>query len=137
MSVVKAMTYAQKKNIVSANMFEVVSGRVGTGYLILNSTMTTIYYGKLNKGKLVDTGYIKKDEFSGIVDGLDVYALAQEQEEVSSAYNDIKYIEDIDMLIVQKIREKHLKNKFTLDTDFAPMYIQLSQAEENLKAKGV
>ena len=137
MSVVKAMTFALNKKIASANMFEVVSSKVKDGYFILNSTLTTIYYGKLQKGKLIDSGYIKKDEFSNLISGDKVYALIQEQDSVKVAYNDIEYIDDIDMLIVNTIRDKVKAQKFTTDTDYAPMYIQLSQAEENLKAKGV
>ena len=135
MSVVKAMTFALGKNIIASNMFEVVAKTVKNGYFILNSTMTTIYYGKLKNAKLVDYGYIKKDEFSEIVGDNKVFALSQEQMAVESAYKDIEYIDNIDALIIENVKHKFEKQDVTLDKDYTPMYVQLSQAEENLKVK--
>ena len=135
MSVVKAMTYATKKDIIASNVFEIVSHKVKTGYFILNSTMSTIYYGKLKNGKLIDTGYIKKEDFSSIVDDSKVYAILNEQSLVERAYKDIEYIDNVDMLTIENVRKKYETKSFTKDKDFTPLYIQLSQAEENLKVK--
>lgn len=136
MAVAKAMTFALDKKIIASNMFEIVSKKIKNGYFILNSTMTTIYYGKIKSGKLDTAGYIKKDEFMNMV-GSDakVYALSQEQKSVETAYKDIEYIDNIDSLIIDNVRAKFEKQDFTEDKDFTPMYVQLSQAEENLKDK--
>ena len=135
MAVVKAMSFALNKNIIASNMFEVVAKTVKTGYFILNSTMTTIYYGKIKNAKLIDAGYIKKDQFATMVGEDKVFALKQEQMSVESAYKDIEYIDNIDALIIENVKHKFEKQAFTLDKDFTPMYVQLSQAEENLKVK--
>ena len=135
MAVVKAMSFALNKNIIASNMFEVVAKTVKTGYFILNSTMTTIYYGKIKNAKLIDAGYIKKDQFATMVGEDKVFALKQEQMSVESAYKDIEYIDNIDALIIENVKTKFEKQAFTIDKDFTPMYVQLSQAEENLKVK--
>ena len=90
-------------------MFEVVAKTVKTGYFILNSTMTTIYYGKIKNAKLIDVGYIKKDQFATMVGEDKVFALIQEQMSVESAYKDIEYIDNIDALIIENIKHKFEK----------------------------
>ena len=89
----------------------------------------------VKNAKLIDAGYIKKDQFAQMVEDEKVFALKQEQMSVESAYKDIEYIDNIDALIVENVKTKFEKQAFTLDKDFTPMYVQLSQAEENLKVK--
>ena len=130
MSTIKGFNKVVNKSVLSMNMFEVLKDYIKNGVILLNSTNTSCYYAKVEKKLIVDTGVVDKTAIEGLAEGKDVYVLADEQELVSMAYNNIKVINNINELYAKCIIEK-------LDTmqygEFVPYYLQLSQAERNLK----
>ena len=130
MSTIKGFNKVAKKSVLSMNMFEVVKDYIKNGVILLNSTNTSCYYAKIEKKEIVDTGVVDKSAIGELADGKDVYVLFDEQNVISEAYNNIKVITNINELYAKCILEK-------MDTmqygEFVPYYLQLSQAERNLK----
>ena len=130
MSTIKGFNKVANKSVLSMSMFEVLQDYVKNGLILLNSTNTSCYYAKIEKKVIVDAGVVDKTAISELAEGKDVYVLADEQNVISSAYDNIKVVTNINDLYSKCIISK-------LDTmqygEFVPYYLQLSQAERNLK----
>ena len=130
MSTIKGFNKVENKSIVSMNMFEVLSQQIKNGVILLNSTNTSCYYAKIKNKAIIDTGVVDKTSISEFVGDLDVYILSEEQSMIASAYKDYKVIDNLN-----KLYESCVINKLnTMEYgEFLPYYLQLSQAERNLK----
>lgn len=130
MSTIKGFNKVENKSIVSMNMFEVLSQQIKNGVILLNSTNTSCYYAKIKSKSIVDTGVVDKSAIAEFVGNLDVYILAEEQSMIGSAYKNYKVIDNLN-----KLYESCVINKLnTMEYgEFLPYYLQLSQAERNLK----
>ena len=101
---------------------------VKNGVILLNSTSTTCYKADIRNFEIVDMGVINKLEISSISG--DIYILKEEQDELGIEYNNIRVIADYSSYYFLAIENKLKKKSNEL---FEPLYLQLSQAEKNLK----
>ena len=130
MSVIKGFNMVENKEIVPINSFELLKNEVRNGTILLNSTSTACYYGKIKNRQIIESGVIDKSEFGGLSAEERVCVLKEEQNIVNYEYNNIVVIDDIASRYIPTIIEKI--DGGTIDI-FEPYYIQLSQAERNLK----
>ena len=130
MSTIKGFNKVKNKSIISINMFEIISQQVKNGVILLNSTNTSCYYAKTKNKNIIETGVVDKSDIADLAGDLDVYILAEEQSMIGSAYKNYKVIENLN-----KLYESCIINKLnTMEYgEFLPYYLQLSQAERNLK----
>lgn len=127
MSTIKGFAKVENKKIIPVNIFEIVSHYIKRGVMILNSTSTSCYYAKINGRKVIDAGVVEKTKVADTFSGEKIYALAEER----SALNldvDIDFMDNLDSLYFDAILEKR-----EVSDEFVPYYLQLSQAERNLK----
>lgn len=137
LATVKAFFAALNVNVLSANMFEVLAGCVNTGIVLMQSTNTSFYYGVIENETIVDYGVISSenlDEFLNSHNKL-VFCFNDELQEVQKSYNNIETINNINNIFYEffanEFNNKNFKNVKTIE----PFYIQLSQAERELKEK--
>lgn len=130
MSTIKGINKVANKSVVSMNMFEVLQDYIKNGVVLLNSTNTSCYYAKIEKKTIVYTGVVDKASVLELDDGKDIYVLADEQNLVAKEYNNIKVISNINELYAKCIINKLNTMQYG---EFVPYYLQLSQAERNLK----
>lgn len=128
MSVIKGFNQVINKPVVPINIFEVLRYGVKNGVILLNSTSTTCYKADIRNFEIVDMGVINKLEISSISG--DIYILKEEQDELGIEYNNIRVIADYSSYYFLAIENKLKKKSNEL---FEPLYLQLSQAEKNLK----
>ncbi len=130
MSTVKGFNKVLNKFVVAMNMFEVLAEGIKNGLVLLNSTSTSCYYAKLSKGKVVESGVVDKTAIGELGGNDEVYVLAEEQSSIDSAYKDYKVMTNLNQLyencVLGKLKREELG-------EFLPYYLQLSQAERNLK----
>lgn len=128
MSVIKGFNQVINKPVVPINIFEVLRYGVKNGVILLNSTSTTCYKADIRNFEIADMGVINKLEISSISG--DIYILKEEQDELGIEYNNIRVIADYSSYYFLAIENKLKKKSNEL---FEPLYLQLSQAEKNLK----
>lgn len=128
MSVIKGFNQVINKPVVPINIFEVLKYGVKNGVILLHSTSTTCYKADIRNFEIVDMGIINKLEISSISG--DIYILKEEQDELGIEYNNIRVIADYSSYYFLAIENKLKKKSNEL---FEPLYLQLSQAEKNLK----
>ena len=80
MSVLKSFNAVHNKKLIPINTFEILSTKLKKGYILLNSTSTTYYYGKIIGNTIVETGVVEKDKLSQLVNGEKIVALFEEQD---------------------------------------------------------
>lgn len=127
MSVIKGFNKALGKVIVPLNVFEVLSYGIKNGTILLNSTSTTLYKAVIQNHKVESMEVIQKDAVKGISG--DIFVLKEEQDELGLEYNNIRVIADYSSYYFEALADKLEKNA----TPFEPLYLQVSQAEKNLK----
>ena len=130
MSTIKGFNKVENKSIVSMNMFEVLSQSVKNGIVLLNSTNTSCYFAKIKNKKIIEDGVVDKNAITELANGETVYVLAEEQSLIESAYKDYKVINSLNDLYESCIIAKLNNMEYG---EFLPYYLQLSQAERNLK----
>ncbi len=133
MTIVKSFYSVYNKPLISANVFEILSDYVKDGVVLLFSTHTSYYYGKISNSKVVDYGIINKDNLSGIInDDTPVFFLHDEQPDETFSYNKYETIKNYSYLLYQHFTNKAINSEFTGNENFEPFYIQLSQAEREI-----
>ena len=130
MSTIKGFNKVANKSIVAMNMFEVLSQYVTNGYVLLNSTNTSCYYAYIKGKKIVDSGVVDKVAIAEFVGNNDVFVLEEEQSLIDESYKNFKIIYNLDDLYANCIISKMDNMEYG---EFLPYYLQLSQAERNLK----
>lgn len=129
MSTIKGFNQVAKKEIVPINTFEILASVVKNGVVLLNSTNTSCYYAKIKSKKVVDASVIDKSKIVETFDGEKFFILAEEQNVINLEYSNIEVVDSLDELYIDAIKAKIGGEK----EDFVPYYLQLSQAERNLK----
>lgn len=128
MSTIKGFNKVANKKIIGVNVFEIVSSMVKNGVFLLNSTSTMCYYAKIKNKKIVEADVVNKSDIVSKFEGEKLFALSEEQNVLNLEYVNIEYFESLDEMyfdaILSKVDDKE---------DFVPYYLQLSQAERNLK----
>ena len=130
MSTIKGFNKVLNKSIVSMNTFELLLPSVKNGLIVLNSTMSSCYYAKVNKCEIVETGVVDKFSIPELAKGLEVVILKEEQSLIDIEYNNIKVVNNTAERLKEIIFENINCEKYS---SLEPYYLQLSQAERNLK----
>ena len=130
MSTIKGINKVINKKIIPFNMFEVLSFKCKDSVILLNSTNTSCYYARVKHGEVLDTGVVDKNKIVENFNGLEFVVLKEEQNLIDLEYNNIRYVEDVSENYFKVLQSKLNEEKFD---DFVPYYLQLSQAERNLK----
>lgn len=129
MATIKGFNKVVNKKVLPINTFEVVSRYIGSGVMLLSSTSTTCYYGEIKKGVIIDTGVVEKTAIGEKFAGKKLFALREEQNAMDLEYDNIEYIETLDDMYFDAICTS-IQGE---EKEFVPYYLQLSQAERNLK----
>lgn len=132
LAVVKAFAYAKAKPIVNINIFEILQKYVKNGVILMECTSTTLYYGVIEKGKLMRYGVVDRDKIHDVVVDGQVFVLEGEHIDVPDAYK-INVIDTYGNIANNQIHNAVLEKKFVKNPQ--PFYIQLSQAERMLMEK--
>lgn len=130
MATIKGFNKVLSKSILSMNTFELLSSCVKSGIILLNSTNTSCYYAKINNSEIVETGNIEKNQIKELAEKNSIYILKDEQNLIDFEYNNYKIIDSLNDLYIRTIIDKLNTMQYG---DFVPYYLQLSQAERNLK----
>lgn len=133
MSTIKGFNIALKKSIVSLNSFDILKSEIKSGLIVLNSTSTACYYAKIKKNEIIETGVVEKSKIVELAGGDEVLLLQEEQKYINLEYNNCVVISDLKNLYKNAILTKLNTGDYG---EFLPYYLQLSQAERNLKDVG-
>ncbi len=135
LSTIKAFSAVfNKKKLVAVNSFEPFLQVTKNGWVLLNCTKNSFYYTKIKNGKIVKHGVFSSVEVFQNIDKTEfVYTLAMEQISVLSAYINLVAIDNYHEILYRSIHEKIKNGKFIKNKKLLPFYVQLSQAERNLK----
>jgi tRNA threonylcarbamoyladenosine biosynthesis protein TsaB len=130
MSVIKGFNKCLNKKIISINTFELLKDCVKNGIVLLNSTSSSCYYAKIKNKTVSETGVIEKKCLLDFANNEDVYILKEEQYQLNIEYNNTVVIDNICDYYIPALLQKFKEN---IEDEFVPYYIQLSQAERNVK----
>lgn len=128
MATIKGFNKVAHKEIIGVNVFEIVCSRVKNGVFLLNSTSTMCYYAKIKNKKIIETDVVNKSDIASKFDGEKLFALREEQNALNLEYVNIEYFDSLDEMYFDAITLKVGGVQ-----EFVPYYLQLSQAERNLK----
>ena len=134
LSTIKAFNIVNNKKLVSLNAFEPFLSVVKSGVVLLNSTRTSFYYAIIKSGKILEMDLVSYENLADIVKGKKVYMLDFEKYTELQDY-DIKYIDNYSELLRDAVQTKIKRGEYTTDSEFEPVYLQLSQAELQLSKK--
>lgn len=134
MSTVKAFVCAHGFKIMQANLFEVVAKTINEGTVILKNTNTTCYMAVIKKGKVASESIVDYDNLQNAI-YKNVYYIAEEHLEEQLSYINLNKIDNYPNIICEYFEEQFNNNNFVDINSFCPYYMQLSQAERELKDK--
>lgn len=134
LSTIKAFNFVFNKKLVSVNSFEPFLQVAKNGIILINSTHTTFYYAVVKSGKIDEMGTVSIDNLFDFIKNKKVYMFDYEKFEELKNYN-IEYVENYGELLKNTVILKCKKQEYTLDNEFEPLYLQLSQAEVQLNSK--
>ncbi len=129
MATIKAFSGALGQKIVSLNAFEPYLDEIENGIMLLSSTKTTCYFAEIEKHQIENMGVINNDEIMNKFKGENFYTL---DEVLVKDYN-ATLLENYKEKLILAFRKMINDEKFVTLNEFAPLYLQLSQAELNLK----
>ena len=132
MSTIKAFGKSLGKQIVPLNTFEVLKKVSKNAVIILQCTKNSWYYANVVGGSISNVGVLNTDEIIDFVDGRKLVILSDEQNLLNIEYKNIVVVEDINTLYVDALKEKLETGE---NMEVVPYYIQLSQAERNVKSE--
>lgn len=130
MATIKGLNKVLNKPIVSLNVFDIVCNKIRTGMFLLNGTSSSCYHSKIVKNLVVESGVVDKMSIEEVSGDVDVFCLKEEQQIISLAYNKCKEIDNYPELLTAQIIKRLDAGEYG---EFVPYYLQLSQAERNLK----
>lgn len=130
MSTIKGFNKVADKKVISLNTFELIAPTCKNSVVLLNSTATSCYYAKIKSKNIIETGVVNKSDILTQFNDMELVVLQEEQNVIDIAYDNIRVIEDISQYYYDAINVKLTNQEFG---EFVPYYLQLSQAERNLK----
>lgn len=134
LSTIKAFNFVNNKKLVSLNAFEPFASVVRNGVVLLNSTRTSFYYAIIKNSKIIEMNLISYENIDSLLSGKKVYMLDFEKYIELKDYN-ITYINNYSELLRNAVNNKIKRSEFVADNELEPLYLQLSQAEIQLKNK--
>lgn len=130
MSIIKGFSKCNNTIIVPINTFEILADTIKNGIVLLNSTSLSCYYGIIKNKEIIEAGVVVKNQINDKFKDMTLYVLAEEQNIIDIEYNNTVVIDRIWENYIPTILNKIKSGSID---DFAPYYLQLSQAERNLK----
>lgn len=134
LSTIKAFNFVNNKKLVSLNAFEPFVSVARNGVVLLNSTRTSFYYAIIKNSKIIEMDLINYENIDSLLSGKKVYMLDFEKYIELKDYN-ITYIDNYSELLRNAVNNKIKRSEFVADNELEPLYLQLSQAEIQLKNK--
>ena len=134
LSTIKAFNLVNNKKLVALNAFEPFTTTVRNGVVLLNSTRTSFYYAVIKNSKIIEMDLINFENLDSLIAGKKVYMLDFEKYIELKDYN-INYIDNYSELLRTAVDNKIKRSEFVADNELEPLYLQLSQAEIQLKNK--
>lgn len=134
MSTVKAFVCANNLKLISGTFFDIIGSYVKNGTVILKNTNKTCYLAQISNAKVKNSEvveYSKLDSFKSA----SIYALEQEHLQNQLSYINISTINNYPEILASYFVNKFNKKQFDDINSFSPYYMQLSQAERELKDK--
>ena len=134
LSTIKAFNIVNNKKLVSLNAFEPFTTTVRNGVVLLNSTRTSFYYAVIKNSRIIEMDLVNLENIDSLINGKKVYMLDFEKYIELKDYN-ISYIDNYSELLRDAVQNKIKRSEFVADNELEPLYLQLSQAEIQLKNK--
>jgi tRNA threonylcarbamoyladenosine biosynthesis protein TsaB len=134
LSTIKAFNLVNNKKLVSLNAFEPFTTTVRNGVVLLNSTRTSFYYAVIKNSRIIEMDLVNLENIDSLINGKKVYMLDFEKYIELKDYN-ISYIDNYSELLRDAVQNKIKRSEFVADNELEPLYLQLSQAEIQLKNK--
>ena len=134
LSTIKAFNLVNNKKLVSLNAFEPFTTTVRNGVVLLNSTRTSFYYAVIKNSRIIEMDLVNLENIDSLINGKKVYMLDFEKYIELKDYN-ISYIDNYSELLRNAVQNKIKRSEFVADNEMEPLYLQLSQAEIQLKNK--
>ena len=129
MATIKAFACALNKRIIGLNAFEPYLEEIENGVMILSSTKTTCYYAEIKNNEILNMGVVDIGEILEKFINDKLYTL----DECLLENFDAILLKDYENKLVRAFKNKISNGEFVTLNEFAPLYLQLSQAELNLK----
>ena len=135
MSTVKAFACAYKNlKVLSATNFDILKSYVKNGTIVLKNTSTACYMAKVKNSKIIETNIVNYEDVSAQSEGK-VFAIEQEHLNNVLSYINLNTITNYEKLLEDYFVNEFNKKNFVALNNFSPYYMQLSQAERELKDK--
>lgn len=132
LSTIKAFAYALNKKVVNVTRFDVLSSLVH-GYVVLECTKSSVYYAKI-ADDVVDYGVSDLIDLHKVIPtSATVNILAEEHFVLPDAYKKVVTIQNYKESVLPYMLYKLGRNESFTSNEISPFYIQVSQAERNLK----
>jgi len=127
---IKAFNKALNKKTVCINSFEPFIRKVENGVIFLSCTKTSKYYAIVNNNQIFENGVVDDCDIQKFLDNYSCFCVEKDLK------NDkITLINQYEECLIDCFKNK-IDSKIYVDSkNLSPMYLQLSQAELNLKAQ--
>ena len=131
LTTIKAFAYALNKRVVNISKFDVLKSAY-SGFVVLKCTKTSVYYA--NIAKTIKYGVCDISKLNEII-GFDksIAVLEGEQIDLPKSYNNVVTIAGYKDLVLKTMVDAAKAGKTITSNQMTPLYIQISQAERNLK----
>ena len=129
LATLKAFNSAVGKKLIKINSFEAFQEVIKDGILILFSTKTAVYYAEIINSNIVEMSVLDIDKIKERFEGKKLFIIEESLKEVVTA----DFIDDYEEKVLNCFENRIKTETFVSNNDFAPLYLQLSQAELNLK----
>ena len=130
LSTIKGFNKAMNKKTMAVTNFDILKKYTKNGVVLLDSTLTSCYYAEIKSGNIISEGVIEKSKLVEFVENREVVVLEEEQNSIGIEYNNIKVVNNTAERLKEIIFENINCEKYS---SLEPYYLQLSQAERNLK----
>jgi len=131
LATLKAFNNALNKKLIKINAFEAFANIIKNGVLVLSSTKTSVYFAKIENSRILEMGVAEIDKLGDLLKNSKCYIIEESLKNILNA----EFVNNYENVIISAFEDKIKKSDFTNDQDFAPLYLQVSQAELNLKRK--
>ncbi len=131
LSTIKGIAFVTNAKCIAINSFDVFNSIITNGVLLIKSTSTMMYYGKYEKNRLIDFGLVPNIDVTKKFSKCKLYQLEENNISDGCILLD-NYSEYLDKAIELKCAEMCFVNAAAIE----PLYVQLSQAENQLINKG-
>lgn len=127
LATLKAFCFGKKKKVVAFSHFDLVSQYIKNGTMLLPSTRTTYYMGKIKNSKVIETKVIEQSDY-----GSNCFAY---REDIERMPKEVCVIDCYEQLVREYMDSKIITKEFQNIESIEPFYLQLSQAERQWEDK--